>query len=543
MNLAAIPTRDDLTSAVRLLTRLPPLLRQTFTQSEVHGLLQRDLANQEANFLQLARTAIFANINSPFRKLLAAANCDYSGLEGLVREKGLEKTLSELYRRGVYLTVDEAKGRRPVVRDNPGFYVAAGDLRNPRLKTDIAVRTGGSRGPGTLVPIDFASFRANSFDAFLDLETRGGLGWRHAFWLVPGSLVLTRFIRYTLCGAGIARWFTLVDPGAAGLHSRYAWSARLLRWAGLLARVRFPPPVHVEILNPMPIVQWMRDVLLAGEIPHLHSYVSCVVRLCQFALDHGISLKGAQFTMDGEPLTAARADTVRQVGAQATIRYASAEISIVGFGCASPAAPDEVHLMADRCAVIQARAESSADLPTDALLFTSLKPTARLVLLNVSMGDRGVLSQRDCGCALQRLGWTTHLHSIRSFEKLTAGGMTFLDADLVQVLDETLPKRFGGGPTDYQLTDEVAGDGAPLVRLLVHPRLGPLDAAEIRRSFLHAIGQGSGVERIMMSVWRDAGMPVVERAAPKVTAGGKILHVHMTYPGAVPTLAGKTVGR
>jgi len=155
------------------------------------------------------------------------------------------------------------------------------------------------------------------------------------------------------------------------------------------------------------------------------------------------------------------------------------------------------------------------------------------VLLNVSMGDRAVVTQRRCGCPMEALGWTTHMHSIRSFEKLTAAGVTFLDADLIRVLEEVLPTKFGGGPTDYQLLDEESADGKPRVRLLVHPRLGPMDPAQVRQTFLDAIGAGSGVERVMMLVWRDAGLPSVEREAPRITGGGKIMHVHRERPNGV----------
>jgi hypothetical protein len=48
-----------------------------------------------------------------------------------------------------------------------------------------------------------------------------------------------------------------------------------------------------------------------------------------------------------------------------------------------------------------------------------------------------------------RGGWTRHLHTVRSFEKLTVGGMNLLDLDLIGILDEMLPARFGGGPTHY----------------------------------------------------------------------------------------------
>jgi hypothetical protein len=148
------------------------------------------------------------------------------------------------------------------------------------------------------------------------------------------------------------------------------------------------------------------------------------------------------------------------------------------------------------------------------------------VLLNVSAGDLAVVERRKCACPLETAGWTEHLHSIRSFEKLTAGGMTFLDTDLVGVLEEVLPRRFGGGPTDYQLVEEESAEGRPALRLLVHPRVGAVDALAVSRVFLDAIGSGSGAQKVMQLAWHDAGVLRVERQPPRTTDLGKILHLH-----------------
>ena len=69
------------------------------------------------------------------------------------------------------------------------------------------------------------------------------------------------------------------------------------------------------------------------------------------------------------------------------------------------------------------------------------------------------MTRRSCGCYFERLGWRSHLHTIRSFEKLTAGGMTVLDADVVRILEELLPARFGGAAADYQLVEDQAAPG------------------------------------------------------------------------------------
>jgi hypothetical protein len=138
-----------------------------------------------------------------------------------------------------------------------------------------------------------------------------------------------------------------------------------------------------------------------------------------------------------------------------------------------------------------------------------------------------VLQRNECGCPLERLGWKTHLHTIRSYEKLTAGGMTFLDADIVHVIEEALPARFGGAPTDYQLVETEGEHGDSQLKLLVHPSVGPVDTDAVAETFIESIGEGSGTARVMGLLWRDAKLLTVERRAPLTTPSGKILHLHV----------------
>ena len=148
-----------------------------------------------------------------------------------------------------------------------------------------------------------------------------------------------------------------------------------------------------------------------------------------------------------------------------------------------------------------------------------------MVALNLSLGDQARLDQRDCGCPYQQTGWTTHLTDIESFEKLNAGGMTFLDTDIVRLLEQDLPARFGGGPTDFQLVEHERGDGRPRVVLIVHPGVGAVDPAAVAEYLLDRLGRGSGAERIMALTWRQSGILEVERGVPKMTAAGKLLPV------------------
>jgi hypothetical protein len=308
----------------------------------------------------------------------------------------------------------------------------------------------------------------------------------------------------------------------------------VLRWAGLLAGIRLPAPVHAPLDHPEPITRWLAATLQAGRVPHLHTFASSAARLCEAARAAGVDLSGAQLTLGSEPTTAARLAAVRAAGAVPVPNYGSAECGLIAHGCLAPVAPDDQHLFDDLHAVIQP-GRGAEGLAPDLLLFTSLRASASFVLFNASLGDRAVLERRSCGCPLEATGWGTHVHGIRSAERITSGGMAFLDADVIRVLEEVLPHRFGGGPTDYQLVEEeVVDSGRPRVRLVVDPRVGPVDPAALIDVMLRELGGGSGPEHVMGLAWRDAGVLGVERRVPYGTEAGKILHRYFVPP-ARPT--------
>ena len=252
------------------------------------------------------------------------------------------------------------------------------------------------------------------------------------------------------------------------------------------------------------------------------------MRVCQAAQEAGIEIPGAQFTVIGEPVTPVRLEAIRKIGAYALSRYGSSESGSIGYGCFKPEAADEVHLLHDRLGLIQAEGQMAHEgIPAGALFVTTLQSATPFILLNVSLGDQAVMVERNCGCPLQQYGWTTHLHSIRSYEKLTAGGISFLDTDLARVLEEVLPNRFGGESTHYQLVEEEDKLGRPRLRLLVHPDVGPVEHHAVAETFLSAITSGNGVEKIIGLLWHDAHFLSVDRSPPLATRSGKILHMHL----------------
>jgi hypothetical protein len=518
---------DEMRAGVHFLAALPPYLRASLAPEQARGIIRRRLECRDADFIALVRRAVFENPRSPYQALMRAAGCEVGDLERLVRQDGVEGALLALYRAGVYLTGDEFKGRRPVVRGSVRFDAIPDQFWSPTAQVHLRVHSGGSRGTPTPVGINLTHVREGAVDVGSFINARGGLGWVHAFWGIPGSSTLTSMLRGTLFGAYPARWFSQVNPSAPDLHLRYRWSARAARLGGRIAGVRLPAPEHVAPQDARPIVRWMAGVLRDGGVPHLTTFASAAVRVCLAALEAELDLRGAQFTLGGEPTTDARLAVIRRAGAHAVPRYNSSEFGPLAFGCLAPDAPDDVHIAGDLHALVLAdRASEPTGPPAGAVLVTPLRPTAPLFVMNMALGDCATAARRACGCPLESLGWTTHLHTIRSYEKLTAGGMTFRDHDIIRALEEVLPARFGGAPTDYQLREEERDDGKPRLRLIIHPSVGPVDGRAAAEALLTAIGEGSGAERVMEQVWRDANMIQVERTAPVATATGKILHLH-----------------
>lgn len=299
-----------------------------------------------------------------------------------------------------------------------------------------------------------------------------------------------------------------------------------MRWGSRVSGVPLPDPIHAPVDDPIRIAHWVRDVVRDGGTPHLFTFPSSAVCLSQSALEAGIDLDGLQLTISGEPITEARLRTIGKARAAAVPRYGTMECGPIGYGCLAPDAPDEVHVQKDLQGLIQGGPVGKKwGFRPEALFLTTLHPAAPYFMLNVSMGDQGILRDRSCGCPLEREGWLTHLHGVRSFEKLTGSGMTFLDADVIAVLEEHLPATFGGAPTDYQLVESETDDGHAVLYLLAHPDLGPLDPDAVAESFLSALEAQSTENRLMAMAWRSSGILRIERQAPRKTRSGKILHL------------------
>src|SRR5262245_5277906 len=215
-------SRQDLEAGARFVLALPRFLRRPVTTDEAQATLTRRFARRELDCLTVAREAIYRNAASPYRRLLDLAGCEYGDLERLVHRDGIERALGTLYHAGVYLTIEEFKGRRPVVRGGVTIAFDPLQLRNSNATLHLVAHSTGSGGARTAVVIDFAALRDRAVNSHLILEARGAGEWIHSNWAAPAPPVGT--LKLLAAGARMAHRFFLVDPGTPGLHRGFRWS-------------------------------------------------------------------------------------------------------------------------------------------------------------------------------------------------------------------------------------------------------------------------------------------------------------------------------
>ena len=85
-----------------------------------------------------------------------------------------------------------------------------------------------------------------------------------------------------------------------------------------------------------------------------------------------------------------------------------------------------------------------------------------------------------------------------------------------------LPRRFGGGPSDWQLVEGVE-DGVTRLHVVASPRIGPLDEGDVVDAVLGHLGRGADHRRLQARLWREGGTVRLRRAEPRTTASGKVL--------------------
>lgn len=516
-------TARELAATAGFLGRLGPFLRETVEPSAARERLAQSMARRASAFCTMLRRGVFAHAHSPYRSLLDAARLDADAVERMVRQLGVDGTLERLHDAGVFVRLEEFKGLAPIVRPGVELAVRAEDFDNPLTAHDYETRTGGSGGRPRriLVDLDLLAHEADYHAGFY--ATRGADHWCAAMWLPapPGAVGIKSVLIRARLGATVDRWFTQSQPGHGGMkHRAFAGATRVV--ARALGRA-VPVPEFTPATEAGRVASWLAERRRAGPPAILLTTPSAAVRTCAAAARQGHDISGSLLVLVGEPFTAAKAEVIARARCRAAAHYAMVESGLIGLACGDATMPDDVHLVGDKVATIQRHGSVGGGGSTTAmLLHTTLLAAAPKLMLNVESGDTGVLEERDCACGALPPSFRRHLHSIRSYEKLTSEGMHFLGTDLIPLLEEVLVRQYGGQPTDWQLVEEEV-DGLSRVSLVASPAIGAFDedrARETVLAFLRGRGAGQG---LMAEVWSNGGTLRVVRREPHVTPGGKVL--------------------
>lgn len=514
-----------------LIARLRPFLKDRLDGERAAAICRDGLGAREANFLAVVARAVFAEPGGVYRRLVDHAGIGLADIIELTRKEGLEGALSSLFDAGVHVTHDEFKGRVPIRRGSLVFEATTHDFDNPLAAKDFASRSGGSRSSGGRLFVDLDLLAHDAAYVHLQLLTFDLIGRSTFVWCStpPFFSGISEILRLAKLGITPQRWFAQSVAGFAGRSWRHALLTRSLLDGCRLAGVAVPGPEKTPLGAAQVVAEAIAAAKRSGERPVLRANASSAVRVCTAALDAGIDIAGTVLRVSAEPFTPGKAEIVRKAGCSAAPWYAATEMGIIGLPCGQPTAVDDVHFMADKLALIRRDKDLGGGHTVAVNVYTSLVPTTPKLLFNVMSDDYCVLETRSCGCPLGTLGYATHMHTIRSHEKLTSEGMTFLGHDLIKLVEEVLPSRFGGTATDYQLVEEER-DGLPKVDLLVSPRLGPLDEGEVLQTALDFLDHIPGAQIDFGDRWRQGGTLRVRRSEPVATGASKVLALHVAKP-------------
>lgn len=515
---------------VGLVGALRDFLRDRVTVTRAEEEIKRSLGRREEHFLDVARTQIYERPASPYLTLLRLAGCEFSDLRRHVRGHGLERTLEQLAREGVYLTADEFKGKREVARGGRSFRVSPRDLEPSDPWPGFVTQSSGTTNHPipSFIPLDVLARRTLSTGVFFAAHEL--FSSRHAVYdaILPGAGGIYTLLTYARLGIATERWFAREIPidrwrqGRGQYQRTYA-----IVLAGKIFGPGFPRPQFLDIGEVHRIVRWATARRRGGRCC-IKTAASNAARIARVAWERGVSLEGTTFYVSGEPFTEAKREAIERVGASATCHYAFSPGVHVGHGCAHRLHTDDLHVNQHMLAVVSHPEPLAAEgPPIRPLLFTTLYPSAPRFLLNVANGDYAMVAQRDCGCALERVGLTLHLHHIRSYEKLTSEGMNYFTADLFELLERALPAEFGGGPGDYQLVEEEDDAGQTRLTLRVHPGVGAVSEAKVLARLQEGLAAGPWPNRFQTAIWRGAGTLRMRREVPHASARGKILPLHL----------------
>ncbi len=128
------------------------------------------LEQRASRFLDTLRHTVFADPLHPYHQMFQGAGCTFGDLVTIVQREGLEPALAALHRQGVFLTHDEFKGRKPIVRSGRHIAADVSSWNNPLVSGGLLGASSGSSGVSVCTSQSIAFMRHQ--------ETHLDLIWR-----------------------------------------------------------------------------------------------------------------------------------------------------------------------------------------------------------------------------------------------------------------------------------------------------------------------------------------------------------------------------
>jgi hypothetical protein len=502
----------------RFAVGLRAFLANPISIETARAIVEHGMRHREAALLQKLEGGVFTNPTSPYLALFRNAGCTWDDARTAITKDGVDAALKRFLDAGIYVSFDELRGRAPAVRGSQTFHFQDADFDNPLLVPHFEYSTGGTRGRPRRIRVDLEHAGQVAPQWALWFAAHGWLDRPLIFWTPDHSGVVNRHLMSAKIGKRFVAWFV---PAVGQVARDRVVSACV---HGLARRAAgWPPPRRVPLSEAFRVGEYLVDLVRSGQKPCINTSPSEANAVSHAMAERGRSLEHVTFQLGAEPLTPARRATIEGSGARAVPFYGFSEGSNVGNQCPNATVADDVHVSLDAWAVLPHARAIAEDERVDSLLLTGFRPAGPKILVNAEIGDYATIETRRCGCLLDEVGYATHLHTIRSFEKLTGHGMTILGGDLFRVLEESVRPRFGGAVTDYQLVEEQDATGRPRYALLVSPEVGALDERALLATFLDELGSLRNHYRYMTNFWIEAGAVRVERRRPIPTRRGKVL--------------------
>jgi hypothetical protein len=520
----------ELQSAAQFGAGLQHFFRQRLTLAQAQDIVRVRLEQRSENFLRLMERGVYGHAASPYRALLLDAGCEWQDLRRYVNEAGLETTLRQLRDTGVYVTFEEFKGRVPLVRNGKTISQTAHAFDNPFRARHFVSETGGSTGAAIRIAHDLAHQAAMAPHHLLVRAAHDVLHLPFAIWrgILPDGSGINNILHPAPFGQIPEKWFSQLSWRAGHATRKQMFFTYWFVLMGRVAGAPIPLPRYTPLERAAVVAQWVHDALQKRGGALLGTQVSRALRVALAAQDRNWDLCGATFMIAGEPPTRAKVAAIQRSGARVFPTYGMAEVGRIAMGCAHAVDVNDTHVLSDAFALFTHPVPVPGfEVTVPAFHITTLLDTTPKIMLNVVSDDYGVMQDRACGCLLAQCGYATHLLEIRSVNKLTGEGITLVGSEIVNVLEQVLPARFGGSSLDYQLQELEDAQGFTRLALRISPRVPIADEAQVISVLLNTLADSSPGGKAMSATLAQAGTVTVLRAAPIWTARGKFMPLHL----------------